>query len=452
MNVAGFDFESVFPRLSRQVETYLAQLPPHSDPLVYGCERVSRLLWRTAIYPMFSMPDPQQPNTPVIESGQLIGVEIRESMHRFQLQVRPPTGEALQALNVVSDDQIALAHVHWHLAPDDFAARPGRLPPPTPFRPKVSQRFTMDGRFLFNDAQHSGFHGFAIGRTFPDALDGKPIVRLAAMVDILEGYGAFAGYQGLVGINGTVEPPETMDLSVTPMILDFNGHLSTEKALPALSGMPVPVPDEVFFLFYSEIDPAKPMRIVPRARNLLLAPADLPIRLLEVEFNIQPQPLSRKKLGPRIGRLHTSFWIGPLATGLYHPFQSVDGHCTFEDLYGRSLGAIEANILEGRAWKINVPGLTVPGYRFSGIGPIGGGTGVFKEASGMVSAVGVLSLFPRVMSVFYIVRLADPTGKFRERIHKSWKRTGPNTASPGAQNSRRSFDETNRSTEEEEKL
>ena len=159
----------------------------------------------------------------------MIGVEVHENLHRFEVTVEPPTQDkGVRATNVVGQP-VAQVHIDWRPIPDDYVASPDQIPPPTPLDPTRSQRFVMlGGQFRFDDQKQSGFHGFGTGRTFPVMIAGRPQLRIGAVIDILQGYGQLAGKHGTVVVNGYITPPEGLALNILVRILDPSGDLLTQ--------------------------------------------------------------------------------------------------------------------------------------------------------------------------------------------------------------------------------
>ena len=173
--------------------------------------RISSLLKRAAYFPLFSVHSPTTRNVPIpspTNPSLLIGMKVYEEMHRFEIEESVPCrNKGLRAANRVGQP-VAKINIDWRVIPDDFVAAPDRLPPPTELDPSRSQRFAMySGHFQWNDCQASGFHGFGAGRTFPCMVNGQPQLRLAAVVDILQGFGALQGLQGSAVVNGFIQPP-----------------------------------------------------------------------------------------------------------------------------------------------------------------------------------------------------------------------------------------------------
>src|SRR5206468_3790841 len=80
------------------------------------------------------------------------------------------------------------------------------------------------------------------------------------------------------------------------------------------------------------------------------------------------------------------------------PIQTTNGVFSFFDREGKTLGTVNANMIEGRAMRTELEGAPMPVFRFAGFGPLLGGTGFFDGADGMMSMNSVVSVFPRALS------------------------------------------------------
>ncbi len=408
--------------------------PPGVDPATYRLREVAKLLRRAAYFSLFSVHDPTVPNVPITVPGdpsRLIGLEVNENTHRFEIRVATPVcGYGLRAANVFG--QVA-AHVriHWMVIPEDFQAAPDRWPPPTPLDPTRSQRFTMmDGHFDFLDRSGSGLRGFGAGRTFPDWVDGKPRLCIGAAIEMLEGLGRLKGLQGNAVVNGFINPPQDLFINILLRVVDPEEKLRTPWALEHIDPHPDPDPSAVFMTFLGEEDPDHPtiLTLAPDGSVTGSKVHEL-LRLVHVDFDlgISQQGLqSRTEVGPVVGKLDTDLLFNPLspvATGTAEspiPYQTRNGVFTFFGGGGGALGTLQADIVEGRAFSTWLVGAPMPVYRFAGFGPFSGGTGEFANVSGMLSMNGIVSVFPRTLSNLYVLRLADPEGRFRARAREIW--------------------------------
>ena len=396
--------------------------PPGVNPETYRIETVTHLLRQAAYFSLFSMPNPTQPNKPIVKPGVgMIGVEVHEDLHRFNVQVEQPTAHPRQGIRAINQvgQPVAQVHIDWRPIPDDYVASPDKEPPPTPLDPMRSQRFVMlGGQFRFNDGRQSGFHGFGTGRTFPTMINGQPQLRIGAVIDILEGYGRLAGKQGTVVVNGYITPPDGLALNILVRVLDPSGDLLTSSALPPVRPIPAPDPGSTFLMFLGEEDTSKPttLRRAPDGR-MLGASVHERLRLVHLNFDISGRAGLRSHVttGPVVGTLSGSLIFNPFAAapGAPVPFQTQDGVFTFFDRQGKTVGSLKANIVEGRGFTAELPGAPMPVFRFGGFGPFLQGEGMFDGAIGMMSLNAAISVFPRTLSNLYVLRISDPDHKFR---------------------------------------
>ena len=408
--------------------------PPGVNPETYRLDTVRHLLRQAAYFSLFSVHDPNTPNIPLPMPGnpqQLIGMEVNERLHRLDVAVEPPTlATGFQVAKTVGQS-VARVHIRWLVIPDTFHAAPNREPPPTPLNPARSQRFTMmDGHFSFDDHDQSGFRGFGAGRTFPAREGGRSVLRLGAVVYMLEGLGKFRGHQGNAFVNGFIIPPDILGLNITLRLVDTQGNLRTESALAPVQSMPDPDPGAVFLTFLGEDDPDHPTTLNrgPNGQMLGSNVHEL-LRLVHIDFDLgraNKNIRSKTTTGPIVGRLHTTTLFNPLnpqTPGTVQtpvPFQTKGGVFTFFDGAGCTIGTLQADIIEGRAFRTELPGAPLSIFRMAGFGPLLEGTGQFSGAAGMLSLNAAISVFPRTLSNLYALRIIDPDGRFRTACRRAW--------------------------------
>ena len=404
-------------------------VPTGTNPWTYRLVAVRRQM-RSAFFSLFSVPNPATPDVPIEASlpfpfsllqrlpffpQLLAAVEVNEAPLRFQTTV----GEAacqLLATNAVGQ-HIATVHIRWTPIPWDYAANPYTKPPQTILNPLVSQRFEMlDGEFRFADSAGTGVHGFGAGRTFPNFPRGLSL-NIGAVIDVLEGFGRFRGRAGLMVVNGVIRPPNDLDLNVMMRILDAEGDLLTDEALPPLAPQPFPDPTATFMLFQAEPDPARPstLRLGPDGRVLGMS---LHERLRAVDLDLAVLPgeglKSRVRTGGIVGRASSTLHFPASDAAVPIPAQTTGGEFElFDPARGLRFGTLRADLVEGRGFPTALPDAPSPVYRIGGFGPIAGGTGEFAGAQGLLSMNALLSLYPRTSSSLYIFRLADPQGRYR---------------------------------------
>lgn len=401
--------------------------PPGVDPETYEIEKVTRLLKSAAYFPIFNVANPKLPNKPILLipgiEFLMTAVEVNEELHRYEVIVEAPTIEGgLRATDRVGEP-VANVHIRFTPIPWHFEAAPGVYPPPTLLIPFISQRIAMlDGALTFKDRRQSGFRAFGTARTFPAHEGGKRVLRIGAVIEILEGLGEFEGLTGAFVINGFISPPHDLALNLMVRVMDPEGRLRANSAEP-LNEFPNPDPDAVFMYFLGEVDPDKPVKlnVAPDGR-ILGSEVHERLRLVHFDFDLGRSggPRSRTTEGPFVGTVGATLHFNPLAPTPVSPIQTTDGVFTFFDREGCSIGTVKSNMVEGRAMRTELEGAPMPVFRFAGFGPILGGTGYFDGADGMMSMNSVISVFPRTLSNLYILRFYDPTGKFRAAAREAW--------------------------------
>lgn len=399
--------------------------PPGVNPVTYQLETVSRLLKKAAYFSIFSIHNPNIPNIPIPSPRDpegLIGIEANEELHRFEIKVGMPAIECgLKAINRVGE-AVANVHVKWMLIPDDFEAAPGRVPPPTGLDPTKSQRFSfLDGQMKFKDRHGSGFRAFGAGRTFPVMIDDQLQLRVGAVVDVLEGFGKLKGLLGTVIVNGYLAPPQGLFLNFVMRFMDPMGKLQAHSAVSSLRRIPNPDPGSTFLVFLGEDDPNNPTTPSFTPNGLRANVHEL-LRLVHINFDVGTSSdiRSRTRVGPIVGRLSTTLSFNPQDPNPVTTYRTSDGVFTFFDREGHTVGTLNADVVEGRAFRTELAGAPMPVFRFGGFGPFIGGTGPFTGAVGMLSMNAVISVFPRTLSNLYVMRISDPDRKFRNAVRDAW--------------------------------
>jgi hypothetical protein len=397
-------------------------------------EEITRLLKQAAYLPLFSMPNPADPDVPIsvwpfslvpaLRNLVLLGVYVNEAPHRFDVTVEEPTPTRGLAVQHSVGEQVANIHVHFAIMPESFEAGPGRVPPPTLLIPFLSQRFSFpQGEFLFLDSLKSGFRGFGAGRTFPIRTGGELHLRIGAVIEILEGYGKFAGLQGMVVVNGEIRPPNQLALFMMPRIMDPDDQLRANSPINPPVLVTDPDPTTAFFFFLGEPDSVHPITLNLAGDGRVLSVNLFErLRLARISFDINSPEDVRSQMieGDVVGSHRSTLVFNPDAATEVTPLYSSNDIYTFHDRENRTIGTINANIAEGRAIRTKLPGLTHTVFRIGGAGPFIEGTGQFFGALGMASVNGTLSLKPNTSSSLYMLRIIDPDSTFRTAANDAW--------------------------------
>lgn len=392
-------------------------------PETHQLETVDNIL-RSAYFSLFSVPDPLTPDVPVKAKlpfpfslltklpgfpQLLTAVEVNETPLRFQTK-SVGFSDRVFTVNRVGEE-IATVHIRWTPIPWEYRAQPTRLPPTTILNPLLPQRFEMlDGMFKFNDSVGSGMKGFGSGRTFPN-FPRRLSLGIGAVVDVVESFGGLAGYSGLMVVNGTIQPPEQLNLSIMQRILYPGNELLTESDLPEIVDQPFPDSDSRFMIVLGEPDRVATSDVefggAGELRKLRLRE-----RLREIQLDAHVGASnglrSRMKVGKIIGRTTLELTVPVGACGVV-PIAMRSRLTEFQFFSsqqpGKRIGSVSAELVEGRGFPTVLPEAPGEIYRVGAFGPIRGGTGDFADAEGILSLNGAISLYPRTFSNLYVFRL-----------------------------------------------
>ncbi len=402
------------------------QLPDQQTiPSIGGVDPSDRLLWssqlkKAAYFPLFSAPHPSLPNIPLFSQGNphgLVGMKINQQMHRSEVGVGSFVDAGLPLATTRVGQAVADMDIDWRLIPDDFIANPGVFPPPTELDSSRSQRFATYGLcFRWKDREGSTLRCFGAGRTFPSVVGGQAQLRLCAVVEILEGSGRLSGVQGCGVFNGSIESLDDLALNVVLRIMDPAKRLRTEKALSPLRSILVPDPTATLLVFLGEPDPQNPITLeMASDGHITGACVHELLRRVDIDFDIETSQGMRSKTseGEVVGLLSFRLKIDSTDRRIPTPFQTSDALFTFFDPEGRTIGTLNANVVEGRSFQAEVEGVPPPIIRLAGFGPLLGGSGVFSDVSGMLAINGISGISARTPSILYVLRVSDPDGRFR---------------------------------------
>jgi hypothetical protein len=418
------------------VQTGPGSAQPGARPGQLSPETLQYLLDQAASFQMIATPGQQRSEAIMSRgnAGNVIGFMASETLRRFTVELdQPDSGRGVRAKNVPGESAGRL-DLRWLLIPHDFMARPELEPPPTPLDVSRSQRFVMQlMTFTFGDGR-DGFRSFGTGRTFPAMVGGRPRLVAAAIGNIIEGFGKFAGHEGNFTLCGDIVSGQGFTGHIVVRVTDEDGALRSGNALPPLNSSGEPEQGITYLAWAAQKgrgpDQENRFSLAPdgQVRGLII-PTQL--KHLRADFAAQGQEGFRStdlKIGPVIGReigFGRGSQPGPPEPGTaLNPFQfeGVAQYSFFDD-EGRAVGAITTNVLEGRRFDMSLrraPG--EPGYRFGFFGPIVFGSGCFQGVEGMFYGATGSILYPppgtHVITHFYVARLHDPEGRFRAAVNR----------------------------------
>jgi hypothetical protein len=414
------------PTISKSSDSWQVVPPPCSTgakPEIYGREVVTGLLEKTAYFVVFSRDNPQRPDVPIFapeNRSLLVGMDLYKDMHRFDVVVEPPTQATGLRASSFAGQFAAQLRARFRVTPADFAAAPGREPPPTPLDPSQPQQFvSVDGEFRFDDRPSNGFHGFGTdGRTFPVNEGGQQKLRMGEVIHVRKGYGKLEGSQGFGVVTGTFTPPDTLKVVFVLRIIDPARKLFTTTSLNPLQRNTIPDPDAVFLTLRGEADPDHPPTLIKAADGGVRgAQVYERLRLAHVDFdlgNSRKGIRTKATFGQIVANLNYTIFFKSRNSEAPDSFEMQNGVFTFCDSEGRTIGTLLVASIAGSASVIQLRGAPTSVLLFAGFGPISGGAGQFSSAEeGMVAVNGALSIYPSAFSNFYVLRVVDPDGRFR---------------------------------------
>jgi hypothetical protein len=383
-------------------------------------EEVLHILKKAAYFSIFSVPDSEQlsQGIPLIPFGNLLyKIDITESPRKHQIAVASPSSDyGFRTKMIGSDERIARQHLILEMMPNNFEAGLGRKPPPTLLLPFLSQRFYMsEGVFDFLDPEHSGFRAHAAGRFFPATSAGATYLRIGVVVEILQYLGRLEGLVGNLVVNGYTTPPQIFANNFIIRFVDPAGKLLADSPIPPVQN-PVanPEPNASFLPLMAELHPDYPF-VIEQSRDGKKKQIRIVarLRLVDSAFDIHPTLRTRTVEGALVGEQTTTLVFDPDDPSEVIPLYSANSEFKFFAEGHKPIGSLSANLFEGRAFRTRLPELDQPFLRITGFGPFTEGTGQFEKMVGMVSVNGALSLRPGALSAMYMLRMADPLGRFR---------------------------------------
>ena len=399
---------------------------PDINTETYPFQVVQRLLDEAAYFNLYSVPEFSQCRSipHPASSEDIVGFKISENLRRFKVSLHPPdSGQGLRLENAVGETEARFEH-RWVLIPQDFAALPGKEPPPVALDLSRSQRFVMlDGRCTFEDSD-DGFVGFGTGATYPVTINGQQHLLAGAVGNIMEGSGRFRGHEGTYVYCGKISQHGFIG-SCLLRVMDHPGTLRTDSGLHGFSTAIPPEAGITYMVFRGQKRDRnqKTEYIMGAGGEISGLLVHQQLRAVEVDCGRSARSDVRcsAQIGPVIGSMTariTFNLLNPGAPGTGSspiPFKSYNTY-TFFDRSGEEVGTIEADGGEGRTFNLTLEG--APGQRalrFGGFGPIVKGTGYFSGIQGLMTDNSVVGIAPHALATFYVLRINDPEGRFRMR-------------------------------------
>jgi hypothetical protein len=400
---------------------------PDINAETYPFELVQQLLDRAAYFVLYSMPVETlcAPITDPRRSDAIIGVQVTEALHRFQILSEQPSRErGLRAATQVGEKVGEFTH-KWMFIPGDYRALPGRAAPAQALGSSDAQRFVMlESRFVSADGADS-FDGFGTGSTLSGGAAGNSGIPVAAVGTILEGRGRFRGCQGTYTYCGVLSPQNGFRGCLMLRVVDPQGTFVSRTALPTPSAIPDPEPGITYLVLRGQkknreqksayrLAPSGEMQGLDVTQQLRLQHMDAAI----TRNGLRTSAIVGSVVGEMSARIDFNL-LKPGAPGTSLspiPFKSYNRY-TIVAPDGSTTGSFDADGNEGRTFLLtleNAPGQMA--LRFGGFGPILNGQGQFEGVTGIMTDNSVVGVSPHAIVTSYILRLNDPDGRFRARF------------------------------------
>jgi hypothetical protein len=348
---------------------------------------------------------------PLLPVG-LAGLDVHEALHRFDANAFAPSLERGAVADNRVGEQLGTIAMRFLLAPDDFEPSPSVTPPGTEIQPSRSQRVVMlGGRLQFQDRRQGALRFFGAGRTYPTTADGRSRLMFAGTATVLEGIGSLLGARGTLLVTGEVTTPGAIALAIV-------GRLDPDGPLP-LSDMLGPFADadqdegsaaaaatggDTVFVFAGTGDQGLRERLHPMRIGT------------DVGSSAQLRSLVRQ--GADAGAAAGALAINATDHRCSVPLAASQRVLTLTDASGRRIGTVAVEALEGTAFRDVREGQ--PAQRLMACGPIADATGSLSGAAGVVAFDTIVGT-GGASSSLYVLRLADPTGRFRAPFSEVYK-------------------------------
>lgn len=388
---------------------------------------VQGLIEKAANFNVWTGPREGRGCEPLRRSGAgTTGIVVRQPIYRFAVDMAPPSVEGeVRAANTVGEE-VGSLELRLAIIPREHRAHPRREPPPAVLDRTVSQRLALQ-EAVFRLGDGLGFRAFGTGRTFPMDFGGRPRLTLAAVGDLSEGFGSFAGLSGNLVLCGDLDADCRLDAHVMVRIGDPEGRLVRIAQAPPPEPSGLAVEGSSFLSWVAEKgaegEHANFASATPDGR---IRGFNIPVGLRGIRTDLaqggaqgfRSEFTKGAPVGLEIGFGRETAPRTPGSGTSLRPFQ-FEGVSKYyvDDPWGRTIGTCTANFYEGRSFTIELPGLgDQPALRFAYYGTFVDGAGCFSGIRGFLYGLG-RSLFDparpgdHVISNLYVARLSDPAGR-----------------------------------------
>jgi len=392
---------------------------PNLNAQTYPFNIVQHLIDEAAIINTYALPDSERGAGGWGGSGS--AMELSQTLHRFDVNLKLPDSKfGVLASNLVGEPIGSFKH-RWQLIPDDFVAAPGIDPPATALDSSRSQRFVMrDGIFTFGDGS-DGFSGFGTGRTYPVQAGGRQQLMVAAVGEVIDGYGKFKNLAGSYVLTGEVTQGRFHG-NVQCRVVDEQGQIRTSSGLSSIKQSV----DRPAGLTYIQVRGQKRDENVET--SYIFGPNGMPqgfklwqeLRLVQLESLATGRNglRSSERIGQVVGRMTSQVFLNILNPGAPGTSLAPIGFSSYNQFFfvddrGNTVGSFVAEDGEGRTFNVKLRG--APGQaalRFGAFQTITNGTECFTGIQGLLTDNSIVGVAPHATSTLYVMCICDPEGKF----------------------------------------
>lgn len=339
-------------------------------------------------------------------------LNISSGLHRLNSVVQEPSASAgVRVAQVVGESEGRFT-TRLTIAPDDFPWSLGKEPTPVLFDPLRPQRFVnLDNVFSFGSGADS-FSGYAVGRTFPTTVQGKPALLVGAMGNILNGRGKLQGLEGTYALNGTITPGFGFQGAITLRIVDWSGSLRPSAPIPAITA--VADPEATYIVMQGQKKDPTVQSAYSFSPSGQLQGITTPAVFRSASYSFStagPSGLRSQVAATQAVASLDAVILTNLATPATPtapaPFGTQETY-TFFDHQENVVGTIKTGVVEGYSFNLVFPSAPgQPGLRFAGYGPITGGTGAFAGVQGMLTVNSLIGISPHAIWLVHVLRILN---------------------------------------------
>jgi hypothetical protein len=351
---------------------------------------------------------------------QLIGFQLDEDLHRFNVIVSAPTNRAPLAGRYKIGETSGKAAWRWMRVKDGGSFSPGSQLHPQELdrESEAPQPLAMvDGEFKFGNEQ-DGFRATGTGHACRVRLQGRREMQVSGIAALGDGFGKFKDRgSGILVCCGTVDSSGYRG-SVLVRVNDTFGTLETSEPLARILPIHSPEHGVTWLTVYAEAESSGPAAPLSTSSGPPGVVYQQQLRLLELDVCAAGAPglKSTRSVKQLVGTvtcrvvMDESIAEGtaedPLPFATWREF-------SFVDFLGKPVGGFVVESTDGYALRADVCG--AKGFRFGGVGNVISGTGRFKGMSASFTESTFAVLNPCVSSSVYTLRVDDTEGSFLAR-------------------------------------